>query len=75
MQKYYVEFHGPEPMDEIGTSVEARDPDEAIGLAREKVKAGWNEPNHEGSDQTLGQGQPVYTFDTWTVERCVRMVE
>ena len=38
MQRYYVEFHGPEPIDEIGTEVSALDPDDAIPAAREQIR-------------------------------------
>lgn len=38
MSRYYVEFHGPEPIDEVGTEVEADNPDDAIPKAREQVR-------------------------------------
>jgi hypothetical protein len=40
--KWYLEFNGPEPMDEIGVVVDdAPDPDTAIELARAQVLADY----------------------------------
>lgn len=68
MITWYIEFHGPEPTNEIGTMVDATDPDDAIEKARMKVRDGWNDP-------LLGNDEPVYTFAAWRVVRCVRWAD
>lgn len=73
--RWYVEFHGPELMDEIGTIVDATEPDDAIPKARAKVREGWHESNGGEGDEPLGGNEPVYTFDSWTVARCYRWVD
>jgi hypothetical protein len=59
MQRYYVEFHGPEPVDEIGTEVSALNPDDAIPAAREQIR----QEILRGQCQSLGDIS-LYEFAT-----------
>lgn len=70
MAQWYVEFHGEEPTDEIGTVVEAETGDDAIDVAREKVAG---ERDGENKDLLHGDDETVYDFRTKYVARTVRL--
>jgi hypothetical protein len=60
MYRYYVEFHGPNPVDEIGTEVSALDPDDAIPAAREQIR----QEILRGRCPSLGDIS-LYDFSSW----------
>jgi hypothetical protein len=70
MPCWYVEFHGPEPTQEIGTTVDADNGDDAIDAAREKVADEWN---GEHADMLHDDDETVFDFRTKYVARVVRI--
>lgn len=68
--RYYVEFGGPSPTDEIGACVEANNPDDAIPAARAQVAAELaSSPGDDDVRDRLGDVTP-FEFATWRVDIC-----